>query len=168
MKKPLLSASWRGLSRRSVTAGGISAAMLAVLGGCSDSGPGAGPQTVSGMSPDATIDLHELQAAYLANANGGYGTLFFQGVAYPFNVGGGGIGGIGASSVSGNGEVYGLTSLSQFPGSYAQGSYGFAFGNRSAGDLWLKNENGVVLHLHAKRTGLMLSLGGDVIVITMK
>lgn len=166
MKEPLVSASWRGLPRRRIMSAGVSAALLTVLGGCS--GSGAGPQTVNGMSPDATIDLHELQAAYLANANGGYGTLFFQGIAYPFNVGGGGIGGIGASSVDGNGEVYGLTSLSDFPGSYAQGSYGFAFGNRSAGDLWLKNENGVVLHLHAKRTGLMLSLGGDVIVITMK
>jgi hypothetical protein len=166
VKTPVIPASRQGLSRRRVASAGISAAMLAVLGGCSNSG--AGPQTVEGMSPDATIDLHELQAAYLANANGGYGTLFFQGIAYPFNVGGGGIGGIGASSVDGNGEVYGLTSLSDFPGSYAQGSYGFAFGNRSAGDLWLKNENGVVLHLHAKRTGLMLSLGGDVIVITMK
>jgi hypothetical protein len=166
MKKLLVSLSWRGVFRRRIASAGASLAILAVLVGCS--GSGAGPQTVSGQTPDATIDLHELQAAYLANANGGYGTLFFRGVAYPFNVGGAGIGGIGASSVDGTGEVYGLTSLSQFPGSYAQGSYGFAFGNQSGGDLWLKNNNGVVLHLHATRTGLMLSLGGDVIVITLK
>jgi hypothetical protein len=37
----------------------------------------------------------------------------------------------------------------------------------SGGDLWLQNENGVILHLHAKREGLMLSLGGDAIVISM-
>jgi len=34
---------------------------------------------------------------------------------------------------------------------------GFAVGELSAGDLWLKNGNGVVLHLKAERTGLALS-----------
>jgi hypothetical protein len=55
----------------------------------------------------------------------------------------------------------------QFPGTSAQGRYGFAIGTMSAGDLWMKNENGVVMHLKAKRTGLMLSLGGDAVAITM-
>ncbi len=45
---------------------------------------------------------------------------------------------------------------------------GYAFGTASRGDLWLKNDAGVVLHLAAKRTGLMLSLGGDVILIKLK
>jgi hypothetical protein len=31
----------------------------------------------------------------------------------------------------------------------------------------MKNENGVVMHLKAKREGLMLSLGGDAVAITM-
>jgi len=166
VKKPLVSASWRGVSRRCLSSAGASVAMLALLVGCS--GSGTGPQTVSGMSPDATVTMHEVQAAYIANANGGSGTLFFQGGAYPFKIGGAGIGGIGASTVDATGEVYGLNTLSQFAGDYAQGSYGYAFGTSSGGDLWLKNHNGVVLHLHAKRTGLMLSLGGDVIRINME
>jgi hypothetical protein len=41
-------------------------------------------------------------------------------------------------------------------------------GNASAGDLWLKNDKGVIMHLKAKRTGLMLSLGGDAVVISMQ
>jgi hypothetical protein len=49
-----------------------------------------------------------------------------------------------------------------------QGRYGFAFGDRSGGDLWLKNDKGVVLHLNAKLTGLMLSLGGDAVDISFK
>jgi hypothetical protein len=56
----------------------------------------------------------------------------------------------------------------QFSGSYVQGRYGFAFGTASGGDLWLKNEAGVVLDLKAKRTRLMVSLGGDVVVIELK
>jgi hypothetical protein len=41
-------------------------------------------------------------------------------------------------------------------------------GNASTGDLWLQNANGVIMHLAAKRQGLMLSLGGDAVVIQMK
>jgi hypothetical protein len=40
-------------------------------------------------------------------------------------------------------------------------------GSTSAGDLWLQNGNGVIMHLVAKRQGLMLSLGGDAVVIQM-
>jgi hypothetical protein len=31
----------------------------------------------------------------------------------------------------------------------------------------MQNESGVILHLKAKRTGLILSLGGDAVVISM-
>ncbi|MCB8876092.1 hypothetical protein [Acidisoma silvae] len=144
------------------------AASIAVtgLGACSHSG--AGPNTVNGQTPDGTLVMHQVQAAFIGSGNGGYGTLNYQGRSYNFNVGGLGVGGIGASTIDATGEVYGLKSVNQFPGSYVQGRYGFAFGDKSSGDLWLKNNDGVVLHLHAKRTGLMLSLGGDVVVITFK
>jgi hypothetical protein len=64
--------------------------------------------------------------------------------------------------------VYNLPNVSLFPGSYAQGSYGFVVGNLSRGDLWLQNGSGVVMHLKAKREGLMLTVGGDAMVINMK
>jgi hypothetical protein len=64
--------------------------------------------------------------------------------------------------------VYNLRGLGQFPGTYGQARYGFAIGTASGGDLWLQNEAGVILHLQAKRTGLMLSLGGDAVVISMR
>ena len=86
---------------------------------------------------------------------------------YRFNVGGLGVGGIGASTIDAVGEVYKLRRLADFPGAYAQARYGFAVGTASGGDLWMQNEAGVVMHLKAKRTGLMLSLGGDAVVISM-
>ena len=142
--------------------------LLALLGLAACSQQTTGPQTVDGMTPSGTLEMHQVQAAYIASAGGGSGTLFFNGEAYPFNVGGVGIGGLGASTITAAGDVYGLTQLSQFTGAYVQGRYGFAFGDRSGGDLWLKNNNGVILHLNAKRTGLMLSLGGDAVVISFK
>jgi hypothetical protein len=139
---------------------------LLLLSACSTSVK-VGPQAIAGLTPDGTVDMQEVQVAYLASGGGGHGTLFYQGSAYPFSIGGLGVGGIGASTISASGEVYKLNSLAQFPGAYAEGRYGFALGNRSGGDLWLQNEAGVILHLKAKREGLMLSLGGDAIVISM-
>jgi hypothetical protein len=78
-----------------------------------------------------------------------------------------GVGGVGASTIEAEGEVYHLLDASQFPGRYVQGRYGLAVGRASIGELWLQNDAGVILHLQAKRTGLMLSLGGDAVLISM-
>jgi hypothetical protein len=126
-----------------------------------------GPQAIAGLSPSGTVDMNEVQVAYLGNAGGGHGTLYYQGQAYPFTVAGLGVGGIGASTVSASGEVYKLDNIAQFPGTYGQASYGFVLGTKSTGDLWLQNQTGVILHLKAKREGLMLSLGGDAVSIQM-
>ena len=146
---------------------GVAALLVLPLGACSHSGQ-VGPQAVAGLTPDGTVDMEQVQAAFIASGGGGSGTLFYQGGAYPFTIGGLGVGGIGASTISASGEVYKLPSLAQFPGAYAQGRYGYALGNLSGGDLWLQNDAGVILHLKAKREGLMLSLGGDAVVISMK
>lgn len=147
-------------------------ALLAIstlaFGSACSSSVKVGPESVAGLTPDGTVDMNEVQVAYLGNAGGGSGTLYYHGGAYSFTIGGLGVGGIGASTVDAEGEVYKLPNLSQFAGSYAQASYGFAFGTASRGDLWMQNQAGVIMHLKAKRTGLMLSLGGDAIVISMK
>ena len=131
------------------------------------SGAETDSKTVDGKPPVGTIRLTQVQAAYIGSGSTGSGTLTFKGRSYPFNVTGLGVGGIGYSKVNASGEVYGLESIEQFPGTYAQGRYGYAFGSTSAGELWLKNEAGVTLHLKAKREGLMLSLGGDAVSISM-
>jgi hypothetical protein len=126
-----------------------------------------GPETVAGLAPSGTVDMNQVQAAFIGSAGGGNGTLYFQGQAYPFTVAGLGIGGIGASTIDAQGEVYKLNNVANFAGAYAQARYGFAVGTASGGDLWMQNESGVIMHLKAKRTGLMLSLGGDAVVISM-
>jgi hypothetical protein len=127
-----------------------------------------GPDAVKGQTPDGTVDMQEVQAAYIGSGSAGTGILFFRGVQYPFEVGGVGVGGFGLSTIDATGEVYNLRELGQFPGTYGQARYGFAIGTASAGDLWMQNEAGVIMHLKAKRTGLMLSLGGDAVVISMR
>ena len=143
------------------------AACVLALAGCSGSG-GAGPSAVAGLTPDGTVEMREVQVAYLGSAGGGTGTLYYRGRAHPFTIAGLGVGGIGASKIEASGDVYKLASLEQFPGSYVQGRYGFAFGNASGGDLWLENKAGVIMRLKARREGLMLSLGGDAIEISLR
>jgi hypothetical protein len=123
---------------------------------------------LEGQPPSGSVVTHQVQAAYIASGSGGGGTLCYQGGVYPFTVGGVGIGGIGASTIEARGDVYNLTDVAQFPGTYAEGRYGSRSGRRArTGDLWMKNDNGVVIHLKAERTGLMLSLGGSAVAISM-
>jgi hypothetical protein len=152
-------------TRRAVV--GLAAAALLPFAGCSSS-QNIDQQSLEGKTPDGTVDMNQVQAAFIGSGGGGSGTLYYRGRSYPFAVGGLGIGGIGASTINASGDVYGLKSVIDFPGAYAQGRYGFAFGNSSGGDLWLQNEKGVIMHLKAKRSGLMLSLGGDAVVISMQ
>ncbi len=156
------------MTNRKKTWQGLLTAVAVLLSTACSTSIKLGPESVAGLAPDATIDMQQVQVAYLASGGGGSGTLYYNGAAYPFTVAGLGIGGIGASTISASGEVYKLSSLAQFQGTYGQARYGFALGTDSAGDLWLQNEAGVILHLKAKREGLMLSLGGDAVVISME
>lgn len=144
--------------------GALVAATIALHGSW---GSAAESNTVDGKKAVGTVQLTQVHAAYIGSGSTGNGTVTFKGRTYRFNISGLGVGGIGYSKVNATGEVYGLEKIEQFGGTYAQGRYGFAFGNSSAGDLWLKNESGVTLHLKAKREGLMLSLGGDAVSISM-
>jgi hypothetical protein len=144
------------------------AATVMILAACThQQAPGAST-TLQGQPPSGSVEMRQDQAAFIGSGSAGTGVLHFRGQSYPFTVGGLGVGGIGVSTIEARGDVYNLSDVVQFPGAYAQGRYGFALGTQSAGDLWLQNENGVVMHLLAKRSGLMLSLGGDAVVISMK
>ena len=114
-------------------------ALALLLAACTSSVK-LGPQSVAGLTPDGTVDMNEVQAAFVGSAGGGTGTLYYQGIPYAFNIAGLGVGGIGASTIDANGEVYKLRSVANFPGTYGQARYGFAIGTMSGGDLWMQNK----------------------------
>src|SRR5947209_6954661 len=107
-------------------AGAVS--LLVGLAACSGGGVKVGPEAVAGLTPDGTVDMQQMQVAYIGSGSGGSGTLFYRGRSYPFVVGGLGVGGIGASTLEASGEVYKLPNVAKFAGSYAQGRYGYALG----------------------------------------
>jgi hypothetical protein len=144
-------------------------ASLAACSGGSEPAPAAptAMPTFEGKAPSGTVDMREVQVAYMGNAGGGKGTLTFGGQMHRFIIAGLGVGGVGISELDAEGEVYSLADLAAFPGAYVQGQYGVVAGDDSAGDIWLKNERDVVMHLKAKREGLMLAVGADAIDIRM-
>jgi hypothetical protein len=117
------------------------------------------------LKPSGTLTIDQMQLAFIGSGNLGGGTLSYNGIDYPFTVGGLGIGGFGVSKITATGEVFNLTEPRFFPGAYVQFRYGAVVGDLSTGSLWLKNSYGVVLKLDAKRQGVALSLGGDAVYI---
>ena len=115
-----------------------------------------------------TVEIEQVQVAFIGSGNLGGGTLQFQGRSHRFTVGGLGVGGFGVSKMQATGDVYNMKELRQFPGAYGQARYGFAAADKSAGELWLENTRGVLLSLKARRTGLALSLGADAVIIDFK
>jgi hypothetical protein len=115
-----------------------------------------------------TIEIQQVQVAFIGSGNLGSGALNFQGRSYRFTVGGLGVGGFGISKIEATGDVYNLRELKQFPGAYGQARYGAAVGKTGAGEMWLQNPNGVSIDLRTKRTGLALSLGADALIIDFK
>ncbi|MCG7360380.1 hypothetical protein MHZ93_03795 [Roseomonas sp. ACRSG] len=140
--------------------------LLGAATGCAPSS--SGPGGSSPRAADATLTIEEVQVAFIGSGDAGHGTLRFRGSDYPFRVTGLGVGGIGASRLEADGEVYNLNNLQDFAGTYGRARAGYAIGDVSGGGMWMENGAGVVLRLRTRREGLMLSLGGDVMVISFR
>lgn len=122
---------------------------------------GAFAQNAPPAHPSGSVNIHQVQIAFIGSGAMGGGTLYFRGRAYPFKLGGLGIGGIGISTIDAVGTVYNLRRLEDFNGVYGQARTGWAIGEQGKGKMWLQNSNGVYLQLHARRQGLSASLGAD-------
>ena len=134
---------------------------------CTIWGFSASAQDRSPSRPTASVAIHQTQVAFIGSAAAGGGTLHYRGRAYPFKVGGLGIGGFGVSRLDASGTVYNMRTLQDINGVYAQIRSGWAIGDKGRGKMWLHNANGVYLKLHARRQGLALSLGADGMVIQL-
>ncbi len=135
------------------------------LAGCSALMATPGPKSVAGLSPDGTVTLGE---HFVAGVGEGGGTLTYQGQDYPFRLIGSVVGpGGGVQQIHVSGEVYSLNNLADFGGAYTQGTGPAGLDTSKVGDLWLRNNAGVIMHLTGTSSGVMLSLGRDEIYIRM-
>ena len=132
-------------------------AALAALAGCAT--PPTGIPTaadIRGLKPSGSATVTEF---FVSGSGVGRGTLVFRGRAYPFTLAGELIGLGAATTLEASGEVYNLKDPSQFSGAWIQGTQNLAVSGSATGDLWLRNNNGVIMHLAAANAGLILSAG---------
>ena len=87
--------------RRALLAFG--AAALLSLAACATP---SGAPSLQGKPRSGHVEMSQVQAAYIGSGSAGHGILRYRGHAYPFTVGGLGIGGIGASTIQAKGDVY--------------------------------------------------------------
>ena len=125
---------------------------------------GAHAQSAPPPKPSGSVNIHQVQVAFIGSGAVGGGRLYFRGRSYPFKLGGLGI---GVSTLDATGNVYNLRRLQDFEGVYGQAQVGWAVGEQGKGEMWLQNGNGVYLRLKARREGLALSLGADGMVVRL-
>jgi hypothetical protein len=146
---------WSGDCSRARRALGVATALLASL-----VGPAASEQ------PSETVTISQVQVALIVSGALGGGTLSFEGRRHDFSIGGLGVGGLGASRIEAEGEVYNLKRVEDFEGPYAQGRAGAVVGDSQIeGGIWLINPKGVEICLSSRREGYALSLGGDAVYV---
>ena len=117
--------------------------------------------------PSGTISISQTQFGFLLGGNVGGGSLKFKGKSYKFKIGGISVGKIGVSKVRGYGEVYNLTDVSKFAGTYVAADASATAG-KGEGSLRLKNSDGVILQLNTRSKGLELSASGGGVKITLE
>jgi hypothetical protein len=109
--------------------------------------------------PVGKVSIEEKELGFIIGGSTGSGTLSFEGKEYPFKLKGLSVGAnIGVSKMSAAGDVYDMTSISEFPGTYTKLDASVALGG-GMGGLRLKNENGVILVLRSRTQGVDLNLG---------
>jgi|UPI0003238B4F hypothetical protein len=117
--------------------------------------------------PSGTVSINETQFALIVGGSTGGGVLTYQGKKYPFKIGGMSLGAnVGASKLAATGEVYDLTDVSKFPGTFTKLESSITLGGGVGGTV-LKNENGVIMRLTSTSEGLQFNLSASGVTVKL-
>lgn len=120
------------------------------------------PKVVSGK-----VEIDETQFGLIVGGSTGGGTLTFNGKKHDFKIGGLSLGAnIGVAKINAVGEVYDLTDVSKFPGTYTKLDANVALGG-GLGGVQMKNEHGVIMRLDSTTQGVQFNLGVSGVKVTM-
>jgi hypothetical protein len=109
-------------------------------------------------TPSGKISIESNSIALAVGVNWGEGKLTFKGKRALFAVNGLTLVDVGIAKASAVGEVYNLTDISQFEGTYLAGEAGFDLSG-GMGGISMRNKNGVILHLRGDSEEALLQLG---------
>jgi len=124
---------------------------------------------ISGESakPSGKVSISSRSIAAGIGVTWGDGKLTFKGKDYPFSIDGLTVVDFGISKASATGDVYNLTDVAKFAGTYVAAEAGLTLAG-GMGGMVLRNADGVVLHLRSTSRGARLQLGTSGLTIKMK
>jgi hypothetical protein len=137
-----------------------------ILGFCLATAGAASAQT--NQTPSGTVTIDETQFGFIIGGSVGGGVLTFQGKTHKFKIGGISLGAnIGVSKVSASGQVFDLSNLSRFAGTYVKLDGNATLGGGVGGTV-LKNEHGVIMKLNTTQEGLQFNLSANGVQVTLE
>lgn len=117
--------------------------------------------------PSGTVSINETQFALIIGGTTGGGVLTYQGKQYPFKLSGMSLGAnVGVSKLSASGEVYDLSDISKFSGTFTKLESSITLGGGVGGTV-LRNENGVIMRLSSTSQGLQLNLSASGVTVKL-
>lgn len=124
---------------------------------------------ISGESrqPSGRVSMQSRSIAAGVGITWGDGKLTFKGKDYPFSIDGLTLVDFGISRASATGDVYNLTDVAKFPGTYVAAEAGFTLAG-GMGGMVLRNQEGVVMHIRSTSRGARLQLGTSGLVVRSK
>ena len=117
--------------------------------------------------PSGRVTVESKSIAVGIGVSWGDGKLTFKGKDYPFTVNGLSVVDFGISRASAVGDVYNLTDVSKFAGTYAAAEAGFTLAG-GAGGITMRNSEGVIINLRSTSRGASLTLCPAGLTIRMK
>jgi hypothetical protein len=117
--------------------------------------------------PSAKVTMESRSISAGIGVTWGDGKLNFQGKEHPFSIDGLTVVDFGISKASASGDVYNLTDISKFEGTYVAAEAGFALAG-GVGGMSLRNQNGVVMHIRSVAQGAKLQLGTSGLTVKLK
>jgi hypothetical protein len=124
---------------------------------------------ISGESPKPSgrVSISSRSIAAGIGVTWGDGKLSFKGKDYAFSIDGLTVVDFGISRANATGDVYNLTDVAKFAGTYVAAEAGFTLAG-GMGGMVLRNQDGVVMHIRSTSRGARLQLGTSGLVIRMK
>ena len=117
--------------------------------------------------PSGRVTMESRSIAAGIGVTWGDGKLTFKGKEHAFTINGLSVVDWGISRVSAAGDVYNLTDVSKFAGTYAAAEAGFTLAG-GMGGMTMRNSDGVIIHLRSTSRGASLTLGPAGLTIAMK
>jgi len=119
------------------------------------------------LDPVGKVTISDTQLGFIVGGSWGKGVLSYAGTDYEFKIKGLKVGTIGISKSSATGNVYNMSELSQFSGTYVAGQAGIALAGGVGGTV-LENQNKVYIRLSSTQKGVALNIGVDGLSIELK